>query len=93
MRDMQTAEHVTPRAQPSFRLQSQRAPRDDAKLAVSRIRQNATGSDGMQRKLVPARTRATREAKHFSQHRLPSAARRGLDVSLGIAVPWQPSCR
>ena len=79
MRDMQTAEHVTPRAQPSFRLQSQRASRDDAKLAVSRIRQNATGSDGMQRKLVHARTRA-RQRRPVS---LPPSNPPGLVIPAG----------
>ena len=42
---------------PSFCPQSQRAPRDDLKLAVSKIRQDATEFSELQRKLVPARAR------------------------------------
>ena len=46
---------------PSFHSQSQRTPRDDAKLAVSMIRQNPTKSDKILRKLVCARTRARQQ--------------------------------
>ena len=47
MRDMQTDDLVDPRTKrsPVIRPQSERAPRYDAKLAVSRIRQNATESN------------------------------------------------
>ena len=55
MRNMQTANRVTPRPEPSLCAQSQRTPRDDAKLAIGRIRQNATEPNEVQRILVRAR--------------------------------------
>ena len=54
MRNIQTAERATPRPKPSFCRQSQRAPRDDAKRAVSKILQNATESGKIRQKLVCA---------------------------------------
>ena len=57
MRNIQTAERATPRPKPSFCRQSQRAPRDDAKLAVSKILQNATESGKIRQKLVCAHVR------------------------------------
>ena len=53
-----TASLRAPNRHPSFHSQSQRAQRDDAKLATGRIRHNATGYDRAQRKLVPARAHA-----------------------------------
>ena len=59
MRNIQTAERATPCPKPSFCRQSQRAPRDDAKRAVSKILQNATESGKIRQKLVRARATAT----------------------------------
>ena len=78
---------TAPNRQPPLRAQSQRAARADAKLAVSRIRQNATESDEAQRKLVRARAReATAFRSPFSRHGL-RPGRSGLGVSFGVAVP------
>lgn len=62
MRNIQTANRVTLRSQPSFaiRPQSQHTSRDDAKPRSAKsdtVRQDATGYNRAQRKLVPARTR------------------------------------
>ena len=75
---------------PSFYSKTPRAPRDDAKLAVSKIRQNATQSDRMPHdatKLVPARTRARQRnsVPLLSAWIAPRSQR-----ILGVAVP-EPS--
>ena len=87
MRNMQTANRVTPRPKLSLCAQSQRTPRDDAKLAIGRIRQNATEPNEVQRILVPARAR---EATAFLWISLGLDLRPGrgeLGVSLGVAIP------
>ena len=68
MRNIQTAERATPRPKPSFCRQSQRAPRDDAKRAVSKILQNATEFNDLQRKLVPARARTRTSYRNHPRH-------------------------
>ena len=78
MRNIQTAERVTPCPKPSFCRQSPRAPRDDAKRAVSKILQNATESDKIRQKLVCAHA-----------HEIPqpptSFPRRRESLSLGMS--------
>ena len=66
MRNMQTAYQVTPRPKPSLaiRPQSQHTSRDDAKLAVSKIRQNQTGCNRIRQGATKTRAR-TREAPAF----------------------------
>ncbi len=68
----------------SFYSQSQRAPRDDAKLAVRRIRQNSTECDRIRQNATKtrARTRARQQRSvfPFPRHGL-RPGRNGFDVS------------
>ena len=60
-----TASLRAPNRHPSSHYQSQRTPRDDTKLAVSKIRHNTTGSNKMQQNVTKTRARPrarTREA-------------------------------
>ena len=79
-----------PNRHPSFYPQSQRAPRDDAKLAVSRIRHNSTQSNRIQQNptkiRVCARARGNGVPFPFSRHGLPPR-HSGFDASLGGAAP------
>ena len=94
--ELPTASLRAPNPHPSSYPQSPRTPRDDAKFAVGKIRQNTTESHTMQRKLVPARTRArgipSRHSREGGNPRarprsVPFSAWIGFDASLGVAVP------
>ena len=66
---------------PSFHSQSRRTPRDDAKLTVSKMRQNATET----RARPPAHTRARQTLPFpFSRHGLPPG---GFDIPFAVAAP------
>ena len=83
-----------PNRHPSLYPQSQRAPRDDAKLTVRRIRQNSTEYDRMRQNATKtrARTRARqrRSVFPFPRHGL-RPGRSGFDVSHRSELP--PPCR
>ena len=69
-----------PNRHPSFYPQSQRAPRADAKLAVSRIRHNSTQSNKIRRKFVCAHARARQRRsvsflRNHTQRRQPQCAK------------------
>ena len=66
MRNMQTPNRVTPRPRPSLviRPQSQHTSRHDAKLAVSKIRQNATQYDRMPQNATKTRARTRARQRH-----------------------------
>ena len=68
MRNMHTAYQVTPRPKPSLAIcpQSQHTSRDDAKLAVGKIRQNTTGCNRIRQGATKTRARlCAREAPAF----------------------------
>ena len=60
MPNIQTANRVTPHSQPSLaiRPQSQHTSRDDAKLAVGKIRHSSTGCNRIQQGATKTRARA-----------------------------------
>ena len=68
-----TASLRAPNRHPSSHSQSQRTPRDDAKLAVDRIRQNATVSNKMQQNVTKTRARPRTRARQRRSVSLPSA--------------------
>ena len=88
-----------PNPHPSSYPQSPRTPRDDAKFAVGKIRQNATQSDRIPHDATKTRARAhAREASPpvipakagiLVPARVPFLSRHGSDSTyrLGVAVP------
>ena len=90
---------------PSFHSQSQRTPRDDLKLAVSKIRQDATEFSELQRKLVPARARGNGYSKtppsapgqcppeREATHRSPATVRRAAPMPVRTRGNSVPYCR
>ncbi len=88
-----TASLRAPNRHLSFHSQSPRAPRDDAKLAVSKILQNATESDEPLRKLVRARARGNgRSASFLSAWIVPYRhSREGRNLLSTWIVPYRHS--
>ena len=78
----------------SFHSQSQRAQRDDAKLAVRRIRQNSTESDRIQQDATKTRARAHARAKQPLSVSIPRGASRNvrdMQTAERVAPCPQPS--
>ncbi len=82
--ELPTASLHAPNRHPSFHAQLHRAPRQDAKLALSRIRRNATGCNTVRQHATKTRARACARGNGipfpFSRHELRPARRGFLEL-------------